>query len=1449
MSKSATKYHFYNVEEFYPYAHLDEWSDAGNVRCWEYDKQAKTLTLQLERQHVVVCIDFLSASCFRFHADAALLKEDEEKRGERTGNKRALVADSFQDTKALFANAFAEFDVHVIHDAPRGLLLLTTTTADSLLPVLELRIRLQPFQMTVSKFITDGGTQRKQVILQDYDDNEAERKSSLWYQPIALQYQDEQRTEYAMVNIKKRPASAKYFGFGEMGGVHLAKNGASMTFFNHDNMKYGSLGIDGSGPEDVSVPLYHSSPFFMEVNAAEAYCYGLFLNNTAQTFMNMGYSTHRNASDKRDYMDDRYYLGTLYNDFDYFFFLGETCQDILAQFTTLTGRSKVKPRYALGYHQGCYGYDTKEKVMAVARTYRAHKIPIDGIHIDIDIQDAYRTFTVSEQRFSNVEHMFDDLKALGFKCSTNITPIISIRPDEQRRNALISYRALIEGVKHDCFIHQRRLGDSLDDIIDNEIAYLFLKILLEIQENKQLLMSARDAVLAHVTLHSNMSPLIALLVVVMAYKRMQAAHQREQSKHIAATDMKIRQTLSLLNLPLRAIRELDAIAEQQMQDATLMITPQAINCLLQQIPRPEPFDDREWHGAFEEASRQIERALLTPHDALLRVTRIVSKCKALNGETPSPLHDLLERLDSQHSHELWECLLQMILLLHPIQDRENAYHELRKFFAMIDDLTVNPLSDMQRFFGDMKALLSSRAHFVGEEIRQMLMNLLLKRVYYIGAIFYGNNPFYPTEDLGTSGVLPDFGSKRIRLWWGVQYNELCEHGLEMIWQDMTTPALKEYDLQLDNQTTIKWRTFPPDLLLLDNHVKKYTHQSSQGQRSPFAKIHNLYSYNLHKATFHGLNQIQVHSNKRNFIIGRGGFAGLHRYAGLWTGDNGSNWQFLRITLPQIINLGLSAESFCGADVGGFESETYQYKINADRYFAKRVEGDQAIPDPELLMRWTMLGAFLPWFRNHYNGRYKQFQEPYAYQCVDPRVLPVCKHFIELRYQLLQLFYDAMHENARTGIPIVRPLFLHDHDGRLFDDDMQCFLDTEFLVGKDLLIAPFLEQRPVRRDVYLPKGSRWYQFQHNRYPLEPPYDGGTLIKNYDGHLYFEVTENDEHLPVLHDPKHLDFLMPMYVREGAVLPMLEVEQYVGERNRQALPHPLTLTMYPGSQGEYTLYLDDGYTRDFEEIYPNLPVHFETEFFERHLLKSIKNQDDRNRIKRSYKKDRASKQYRLFLRGSSVRADYQHLLKLSKELQIYLQERVYRIDEPVIANIETQISETLMQIEGRIQQERELQRILNDVYNTLYGDLDEYIEQVNKPYNYIAGQYAYRITKVTHHDLLVEGRRIKQIIIERLFDRYTPQYEEAFYVALLSQNGDYATQYQQIRLRKIREADQQIFLEDIPLQEINSLPHRPDQLAFELDQSRESGYYYNTRVNMMVIKIFDTSRKIIIEAQYAQ
>ena len=203
----------------------------------------------------------------------------------------------------------------------------------------------------------------------------------------------------------------------------------------------------------------------------------------------------------------------------------------------------------------------------------------------------------------------------------------------------------------------------------------------------------------------------------------------------------------------------------------------------------------------------------------------------------------------------------------------------------------------------------------------------------------------------------------------------------------------------------------------------------------------------------------------------------------------------------------------------------------------------------------------------------------------------------------------------------------------------------------------------------------------------------------------------------------------------------------------------------------------------------------------------------------------------------------------MQIYLQERVYRIDEPVIANIETQISETLMQIEGRIQQERELQRILNDVYNTLYGDLDEYIEQVNKPYNYIAGQYAYRITKVTHHDLLVEGRRIKQIIIERLFDRYTPQYEEAFYVALLSQNGDYATQYQQIRLRKIREADQQIFLEDIPLQEINSLPHRPDQLAFELDQSRESGYYYNTRVNMMVIKIFDTSRKIIIEAQYAQ
>lgn len=143
----------------------------------------------------------------------------------------------------------------------------------------------------------------------------------------------------------------------------------------------------------------------------------------------------------------------------------------------------------------------------------------------------------------------------------------------------------------------------------------------------------------------------------------------------------------------------------------------------------------------------------------------------------------------------------------------------------------------------------------------------------------------------------------------------------------------------------------------------------EGQpKQPAIEIWSLYAYNLHKATFKGWNNSAKRKGKRNFIIGRGSFSGMHRFAGLWTGDNAGTWDFLDISVAQALALGLSGMTIAGGDVGGFMPSKPE-----ERY-----------TEPELLIRWYAACFLLPWFRlvftqmpqkrsliihrNHYNGK-------------------------------------------------------------------------------------------------------------------------------------------------------------------------------------------------------------------------------------------------------------------------------------------------------------------------------------------------------------------------------------------------------------------------------------------------------------------------------------------------
>ena len=284
-------------------------------------------------------------------------------------------------------------------------------------------------------------------------------------------------------------------------------------------------------------------------------------------------------------------------------------------------------------------------------------------------------------------------------------------------------------------------------------------------------------------------------------------------------------------------------------------------------------------------------------------------------------------------------------------------------------------------------------------------------------------------------------------------------------------------------------------------------------------------------------------NERPFALHRNGYAGMQRYAAfLWSGDVYSTWETLKTHVPVAVNTGLSGIPFWGTDVGGFVP-------------TKEFTG-------ELYVRWFQFGAFCPLFRSH--GRTWKLRLPwgwntgelgpnevasYAGGAANPderelhnaAVEPICRKFLELRYRLMPYLYSAVREAHHTGLPIVRALWLH-----YPADRMASARGDEYLWGRDLLVAPVVEQGATSRSVYLPAG-RWYDFW-----TEEPLDGGREMSR---------------------PVDLA-TMPLLARAGAIVPLGPIRQYTSE----PVDAPVTVQVYPGADGAFTLYEDDGATFEY-------------------------------------------------------------------------------------------------------------------------------------------------------------------------------------------------------------------------------------------------------------------------------
>lgn len=145
--------------------------------------------------------------------------------------------------------------------------------------------------------------------------------------------------DYHIVQTVQKSPTAKYIGFGEQGGLNLIKNKQCITYFNYDNMKYSQ--VYGSGPLEEKEPLYHSDPFFMEVNGLPDHesAYGIFIDNPSETLLDMGY-----------YNSSNYRFGIRYGELDFYVIAGDACGDIIKSFSNIVGTARLVPRYALGYH-------------------------------------------------------------------------------------------------------------------------------------------------------------------------------------------------------------------------------------------------------------------------------------------------------------------------------------------------------------------------------------------------------------------------------------------------------------------------------------------------------------------------------------------------------------------------------------------------------------------------------------------------------------------------------------------------------------------------------------------------------------------------------------------------------------------------------------------------------------------------------------------------------------------------------------------------------------------------------------------------------------------------------------------------------------------------------------------------------------------------------------------
>ena len=358
---------------------------------------------------------------------------------------------------------------------------------------------------------------------------------------------------------------------------------------------------------------------------------------------------------------------------------------------------------------------------------------------------------------------------------------------------------------------------------------------------------------------------------------------------------------------------------------------------------------------------------------------------------------------------------------------------------------------------------------------------------------YTDGSLFVSDIAPSTNHFVDFTNPRAREWWIDHMKFLPDNGIHGYWNDMNEPAVAG--------------SYLPDNLVFD----------FDGKKTNALEAKNVYGFQMARSSFESA--IKYGQGRRPFVLSRSAFAGIQRYAAVWSGDNTAKDEGLLSGVLLNNQMGLSGIPFTGPDLGGYIGDGTK----------------------DLFRRWMEVGIFSPFLRNH-----KEFfaaaNEPWAY---GEEVEAISKTYIGFRYRLMPYIYSGFYEASQSAMPVARSLCIsYPFDEKVYDNLYQ----YQFLFGDAFLVIPMTSQETLKK-IYLP-GGEWYDL----------FTEEKLSGNQE--IFREAPS---------------YQIPLFVKSSSIIPMQSLVQSTKEKPSDTL----IIHLYNGKEkNHFVFYEDDGKSFDYKK-----------------------------------------------------------------------------------------------------------------------------------------------------------------------------------------------------------------------------------------------------------------------------